>query len=571
MLHHPAISMPPRRTILQSGYLSLLANHTRNIRLLFGARVAVLVAVSLPLGITLGVTEILFGSALYALLSHYGLAPTGGPSFVMAIVSLHPIAAVVGLGFLIFISRTLMASMPGITQETFFDRLRQAIIDRSLDHPGDSSGMTTTEVAYLAGTVAPRAAGMITFLMRVSTSALLLVVLMAGIASLSLTMTATAVVASVVLLFPVFLLRHLVRRSSHDYHANSQAFTPRLLRDIRSLMFLKVSGKTEGESLILRGFSRQARRNYRTMMLSLGIQGGLPMFVGTLVVVLLLIVNDRLSVFTLGEMIPFIYLLTRISAGASDIVNAFGTLASTWPFMRELSTHAFRLFPKPAAQMECTPSKPIGDVAKLAVSDLAIGRNAVLAKGITFDVGKGDMLLISGESGRGKTTLLMTLVGLIKRQGGRIAWNDIDVEEVDQQSLRRRIGYAGSDPYLLDDTIENNLLLGRNDISADTGELIRVLDLARAQFVMELLGGLRFPLRESGDGISAGQKQRLSIARAILGRPDVLILDEATANVDEKIEAELIEGIRKAYPRMIIIAVSHRASLQRFATKFLSI
>jgi len=132
--------------------------------------------------------------------------------------------------------------------------------------------------------------------------------------------------------------------------------------------------------------------------------------------------------------------------------------------------------------------------------------------------------------------------------------------------LRRRLGYAGPEPYLIDADIRANLRFGLESDAVTDADFERALRLARADFVFDLRGGLSHELREAGEGISAGQKQRLALARCVLRRPEVLLLDEATSNIDEATEAEIMAGLKATFPDLLIIAVSHRASLRRFAT-----
>lgn len=165
----------------------------------------------------------------------------------------------------------------------------------------------------------------------------------------------------------------------------------------------------------------------------------------------------------------------------------------------------------------------------------------------------------------------MTLIGILNPLAGKVSWGGESIETIDPVSLRRRLGYAGPEPYLLDADIRTNLVFGMERDNVSTAEIEHVLRLACAEFVFDLEGGLLHRLQEAGEGISAGQKQRLSLARCLLRAPDILLLDEATANIDEETEGQIMSRIRTAYPEMLIIAVSHRASLRRYATKTIEI
>jgi ABC-type bacteriocin/lantibiotic exporter with double-glycine peptidase domain len=160
----------------------------------------------------------------------------------------------------------------------------------------------------------------------------------------------------------------------------------------------------------------------------------------------------------------------------------------------------------------------------------------------------------------------MTVLGLVPALSGRVLWDGLAVNAVDPAELRKRIGFAGPEPYLLDTDILTNLRFGLDRTNVTDAEIYHALHVASAEFVYDLEGALKHELSEGGDGISAGQKQRLALARCILRQPDVLILDEATSNIDEETERLIIDRLRAAYPKLMIVAVSHRSSLRKFAT-----
>ena len=213
----------------------------------------------------------------------------------------------------------------------------------------------------------------------------------------------------------------------------------------------------------------------------------------------------------------------------------------------------------------------ISEPMSFSAENLSVGREKEILKNINIKLNQGDMLLISGESGAGKTTFIYTIIGLLRPIKGKVLWNEIKIEDVDQKSFRPYISYSGSDPFLFDATIEENIRLGQSKANRKNGDVEKVLELASCDFIHSLSGDLSYTLKEGGEGISAGQKQRISLARALLRKPKILLLDEATSNIDTDTEKKIFNNIRRTYPDMIIILVSHRDTAREFATKILNV
>ncbi|HUL43573.1 MAG TPA: ABC transporter ATP-binding protein [Bacteroidota bacterium] len=186
-------------------------------------------------------------------------------------------------------------------------------------------------------------------------------------------------------------------------------------------------------------------------------------------------------------------------------------------------------------------------------------RNAVDA--ISFGVSLGETIAFVGPSGAGKTTLIKLLVGLYQPQSGRILYNTSASTEVDLDQLREKIGFVTQDTQLFSGTIRENLLFVNP--GATDGECLEVLQKAACQGLMARAEkGLNSVIGEGGVKVSGGEKQRLSIARALLRRPNLLVFDEATSSLDSLTEEEISQTIRDVSTRkdMITILIAHRLS-----------
>jgi ATP-binding cassette subfamily B protein len=215
---------------------------------------------------------------------------------------------------------------------------------------------------------------------------------------------------------------------------------------------------------------------------------------------------------------------------------------------------------------EPRPEHPIAvdRLEKLVFDDVAFKHQSATQpalKGISFGVSRGETIAFVGPSGAGKTTLVKLLVGLYRPQSGHIFYNGTREDQVDIERLRERIGFVTQDAQLFSGTIRENLLFVRPDASDD-----ECMDVLRQASVEGLLAraekGLDTVIGEGGVKVSGGEKQRLSIARALLRRPQLLVFDEATSSLDSLTEEGISQTIRDvaATRDAITILIAHRLS-----------
>ena len=188
------------------------------------------------------------------------------------------------------------------------------------------------------------------------------------------------------------------------------------------------------------------------------------------------------------------------------------------------------------------------------------GRNRAI-DGISFKTKIGQTIAFVGPSGAGKTTLVKLLVGLYIPQQGQILYNGISRDEIDFDILREKIGFVTQDTQLFSGTIRENLLFVNP--GASDQECLEVLNKAAAGNLLARADrGLDTVIGEGGVKVSGGEKQRLSIARALLRRPNILVFDEATSSLDSLTEEEISETIKDISTRkdLITILIAHRLS-----------
>jgi subfamily B ATP-binding cassette protein MsbA len=185
---------------------------------------------------------------------------------------------------------------------------------------------------------------------------------------------------------------------------------------------------------------------------------------------------------------------------------------------------------------------------------------------INFTVKKGEIVALVGSSGSGKTTLVDLIPRFYDPTSGKILIDDVDIKEIRIEDLRKLLGIVTQETVLFNDTIRNNIAYGFGDFSMD-----KIIDAAKAanahNFIMEFPKGYDTIVGERGAKISGGQRQRLSIARALLVNPPIMIFDEATSALDSESEILVQEAIERLMFDRTTFVIAHRLSTIRNADR----
>jgi ATP-binding cassette subfamily B protein len=243
-------------------------------------------------------------------------------------------------------------------------------------------------------------------------------------------------------------------------------------------------------------------------------------------------------------------------------LQELGTVINTYR-ETEASLDVFQAILSTPVEARPASPPPLGELAALAFEEVGFTHQTAASPaltGVSFQAERGETLAFVGPSGSGKTTLVKLLVGLYVPREGRILYNGKPGTAIDLDELRAQIGFVTQDTQLFSGSIRENLLFVNP--TATDAECLEVLRRAACDSLLARADrGLDTVIGEGGVKVSGGEKQRLSIARALLRRPRLLVFDEATSSLDSLTEEEITETIREvASSQVITILIAHRLS-----------
>ncbi|MFF5670960.1 thiol reductant ABC exporter subunit CydD [Streptomyces hygroscopicus] len=340
---------------------------------------------------------------------------------------------------------------------------------------------------------------------------------------------------------------------------------------VAGLPTLKVFGRAKAQAASIRAITADYRRaTLKTLRLAFLSSFALELLATVSVALVAVdigmrLVHGEMDLFT-GLMVlvlaPEAYLPLR-QVGAQYHAAAEGLAAAD-----EVFAVLERALPSSAADGSPAPD---ARGAALTLDGLVVrhpGRTAPSLARTSFEIRPGETVAVVGPSGAGKSTLLNAVLGFAVPDQGRVLIGGRDLASLDPESWRRQIAWVPQRPYLFAGTIAENVRLARPDAD-DEAVRAALRDADAHRFVSALPDGIETRLGEMGTGLSAGQRQRIALARAFLADRPVLLLDEPTANLDGETEASVVEAVRRLAEGRTVLLVVHRPALLPLADRVL--
>lgn len=373
------------------------------------------------------------------------------------------------------------------------------------------------------------------------------------------------VVIPVMLLLAHFYTRRM-REYSHDVREQDSVVQSFLQESVQHALVLKTLERIPMASQKLGGYHHRLqdliRRNTKYSSVA-SLIVNLSFTIGYLIAFFWGVYSLNRGMITFGALLAFIQLVNQMQSPVRTLVSYVGVFISTFTSCERLME--VENYPEETTAGttdsldESLATKPV----ILAVRDLSFsyGDDRTIFSHFDATFEPGSVTALVGRTGSGKTTLISLLLGLLHPSSGTITANDEPISA----STRRLFSYVPQGNTLFSGTIRENLRYGNPNATED--EMYRALELAQAGFVRDLKYGLDTPCSERGGGLSEGQAQRVGIARALLRRTPVLLLDEAFSSLDSDTARSALEQILASEPNRTVIYITHRDSLVPLADR----
>lgn len=375
----------------------------------------------------------------------------------------------------------------------------------------------------------------------------------------------------IIIICPLFLIisKLYVKKTrliTHDIRTSESKIQTTIQEGLQHITVLKTFGKTLWATEILNETQNNLKKGIKNKTIYSSISSLTMNFgfsAGYIITFTWGVLNLENGIITYGALIAFMQLIGQIQAPIRNLSRYI-------PIFINAFTASERIIELQAIKQEKLFYKPLlkGDVGielKNVTFQYPKGRH--IFENFSYNFTPHSKTAIVGETGKGKTTLIRLVLSLLHPQKGCIEIYNKTTRLSLTNLSRNNFSYVPQGNTLLNGTIKSNLILG-NEYATET-DMVNALTAACANFVFNSEKGLDMPCGEGGNGLSEGQAQRISIARALLKPCSILIMDEATSSLDEDTEKNVIKNITNLYPEKTIIFITHRPEVLKYCTHVL--
>jgi subfamily B ATP-binding cassette protein MsbA len=394
--------------------------------------------------------------------------------------------------------------------------------------------------------------------------------LLAVLCATSWKMTLGSVVLLPLVVLPVRTLGKRIRRSTEKIQAGVGELSQILEETVSGNRVVKAFGMEDFEIGKFRDAARGLLRENMRWIRSAVVTSPIMDLLGAVVIVLLLMYargQIKIGVMTAPIFLTFVYALFK----SYEPVKGLGTVYQQFELAFGATAKVFEYIGRaeePAAEPELRTLPPFSQIVEFDHVGFEYDRGMSILRDISFEARGGEVIAIVGSSGAGKTTLVNLLPRFYSVTSGTLRIDGVDVREVTLRSLREQMAIVTQETILFNDTVWNNICYGRPGLPKDRVEAAAKAALAH-EFILELPQGYQTMLGDRGQRLSGGQRQRIAIARAILKDSPILILDEATSELDSESEMLVQRALSNLMMDRTAFVIAHRLSTIRRADKII--
>lgn len=562
-----------------------------------GPRGAALTAICVALPMLLAAVE--YALALILILLLYTLhlaAPTQLPAWVQPIVTrASPAAILVGLaavGLVRAVAVVASYQARGLLAEGTHARMQMALAYRAL-MATDATALPLSEMGLYTGEIFPKATEYLLRFAQATAALIQAVILGVGTFALAPWPAVVGLAGMGAIGGGMLRLNRLTNRVGTRVQQARADLERTKVRIARNRLLIRIFGLEEAEYTAWLQSAFSYFRNNTLAYVFGHLAGALMPVCGLALIAGIVLANARFFHTPAVSLVAFFYLFYRVQQLLAGAAMEMGGLAwyrpqadramelvlSLPPDERRAAMRpeaAFRItrraFATPPSGPPRTSSRrtngqtPAPAITLQSASFGWQGMETLVLRDLTIEVEPGTQLAVVGPNGSGKSTLLCLILGALRPSNGEVRVGG-EASEVWVRAHAHAIAYVGPEPYLIHGSVRQNLTYGGDGRCSEPEIWDALANVGLDDFFRELPGGLDYGIQENGDGLSSGQKQRIAIARGILRRPSLFVMDEPSANLDAQSEARILDVLAGLRRRCTVVIVSHRPGMLRDADR----